>query len=153
MVGSAPEMSDLETPTGLQQLQAIVDGLAPPAPIQKLLSFDLEEVGEGRAAFTCSPTAAMRNPMGSVHGGIAMTLLDSAAGAAVHTTLRAGQGYATLETKVNLVRAITPDTGEVRAEGTVVHRGGRVATAEGRLTDRAGALLAHATSTCLILEG
>lgn len=146
-------MSDSGSLTGLQQLQAIVDGGAPAAPIQHLLSFDLAEVGEGRAVFLCTPTAAMRNPMGSVHGGIAMTLLDSAAGAAVHTTLAAGQGYATLETKVNLVRAITPDTGEVRAEGEVVHRGARVATAEGRLTDRAGALLAHATSTCLILGG
>jgi uncharacterized protein (TIGR00369 family) len=95
----------------------------------------------------------MRNPLGSVHGGIGMTLLDSATGAAVHTTLPAGQGYATLETKVNLVGAITPDTGEVRAVGNVVYRGGRVATAEGRLTDRSGALLAHATSTCLILGG
>jgi uncharacterized protein (TIGR00369 family) len=146
-------MSGSETLTGLQQMQAIVDGTAPPAPIQVLLSFELTEVGEGRAVFLCTPTAAMRNPLGSVHGGIAMTLLDSAAGAAVHTTLPAGQGYATLETKVNLVRTITADTGKVRAEGTVIYRGGRVATAEGRLTDGSGKLLAHATSTCLILGG
>jgi uncharacterized protein (TIGR00369 family) len=143
-------MSGSEASTGLQRLQAIVNGAAPPAPIQTLLSFDLAEVGEGRAVFLCTPSAAMLNPLGSVHGGIAMTLLDSATGAAVHTTLSAGERYATLETKVNLVRAITPDTGEVRSEGNVVHRGGRIATAEGRLTDRSGALLAHATSTCLI---
>ncbi len=147
------DMLGSEVRSGLQQMQAIADGIAPAAPIQALLSFELAEVSEGRAVFLCTPTAAMRNPLGSVHGGIAMTLLDSAAGAAVHTTLPAGHGYATLETKVNLVRAITPETGEVRAEGTIVHRGRRVATAEGRLTDRAGALLAHASSTCLILGG
>jgi len=140
-------------PTGIQQMQAIAEGRAPAAPIQTLLSFDLVDASPGGAVFACTPTAMMANPMGSVHGGVAMTLLDSATGAAVHTTLAAGQSYATLETKVNLVRAITPETGEVRAEGTVVHRGGRVATAEGRLTDAAGKLLAHATSTCLILGG
>jgi uncharacterized protein (TIGR00369 family) len=146
-------MSNVRSPTGLEQMQAIADRRAPAAPIQALLGFDLVDVGEGRAVFVCTPTAQMENPLGSVHGGIAMTLLDSAAGAAVHSTLAADQSYATLETKVNLVRAIRAATGEVRAEGTVVHRGGRVATAEGRLTDPAGKLLAHATSTCLILEG
>lgn len=146
-------MSGIASPTGLQQMRAIAEGRAPAAPIQTLLSFVLTEVDEGRAAFVCTPTAQMGNPMGSIHGGIAMTLLDSAAGAAVHSTLMAGQSYATLETKVNLLRAITPDTGEVRAEGTVVHRGGRIAMADGRLTERAGKLLAHATSTCLILGG
>jgi uncharacterized protein (TIGR00369 family) len=146
-------MSANSSPTGLEQMQAIADGRAPAAAIQGLLSFDLVKVGEGRAVFVCTPTAAMRNPMGSVHGGVAMTLLDSAAGAAVHSTLAAGQSYATLETKVNFVRAISHDVGEVRAEGAVVHRGGRVATADGRLTDPTGRLLAHATSTCLILGG
>ncbi len=130
---------------------AIARGSAPAAPIQALLGFDLSDVGDGSAVFVCTPNAQMRNPMGSVHGGIAMTLLDSAAGAAVHTTLAPGQAYATLETKVNLVRAITTDTGQVRAEGKVVYRGGRVATAEARLTDGSDSLLAHATSTCLIL--
>jgi uncharacterized protein (TIGR00369 family) len=146
-------MSASSSPTGLEQMQGIADGRAPAAPIQGLLSFDLAEVGEGRAVFVCTPTAAMRNPMGSVHGGIAMTLLDSAAGAAVRSTLAAGQSYATLETKVNFVRAISHDVGGIRAEGAVIHRGGRVATAEGRLTDPTGRLLAHATSTCLILGG
>ena len=146
-------MPEHPSATGLEQMQAIVDGRAPAAPIQDLLSFDLVEAAPGRAVFVCTPTEQMANPMGSVHGGVAMTLLDSAAGAAVHTTLAAGEGYATLETKVNLVRGITAQTGAVRAEGTVVHRGKRVATAEGRLTDAAGKLLAHATSTCLILGG
>jgi uncharacterized protein (TIGR00369 family) len=145
-------MSDASSPTGLEQMRAIVEGRAPAAPIQTLLNFVLFEVAEGRAVFVCTPTTEMGNPMGSVHGGIAMTLLDSAAGAAVHSTLMAGQSYATLETKVNLVRRITPDIGEIRAEGTVLHRGGRIATAEGRLTERAGKLLAHASSTCLITE-
>ena len=146
-------MSKGDSRTGLQEMQSIAAGTAPPAPIQDLLGFRLAHVDRGRAAFLCTPDASMRNPMGSIHGGIAMTLLDSAAGAAVHTTLAAGEGYATLETKVNLVRTITPDTGEVRADGTVLYRGGRVATAEARLTDRTGGLLAHASSTCLILGG
>jgi uncharacterized protein (TIGR00369 family) len=138
-------------PSGLEQMQQIAQGSAPPAAIQHLLEFDLVEVAEARAVFECRPSREMLNPLGTVHGGIAMTLLDSACGAAVHTTLAPGQGYATLETKVNLVRPITPDTGAVRASGAVVHRGGRIATAEARLTDGSGALLAHATSTCLII--
>jgi uncharacterized protein (TIGR00369 family) len=91
------------------------------------------------------------NPIGSVHGGIALTLLDSAMGCAVHTTLAAGVGYTTLEVKTNFVRAITGETGVIRCEGTVVHRGSRIATAEGRITDAAGKLLAHGSTTCLIL--
>ena len=139
-------------PSGLERMRAILEGRAPAAPIQALLGFDLVEVAEGRVAFVCTPTAQMANPMGSVHGGVAMTLLDSATGAAVHSTLAAGQHYATLEMKVNLVRVVTAETGEVRAEGSILHRGSRVATAEGRLTDAAGKLLAHATSTCLIMD-
>ncbi len=146
-------MSNDESASGLEQMESIVDGSAPPAPVQGLLGFRLSEVGEGRATFTCTPTAAMLNPLGAVHGGIAMTLLDSACGAAVHTTLPPGAAYATLETKVNLVRVITPETGEMTASGRVIHRGGRVATAEASLSDPSGALLAHATSTCLILAG
>jgi len=139
--------------TGLEQLLAIRDGIAAPAPIQGVLDFDLVEVGEGAASFRYRPAAAHRNPLGTVHGGIAMTLLDSAAGAAVHSTLAAGSGYTTLETKVNLVRAVRPTTGPLIAEGVVVHRGARVATAESRLVDANGKLYAHATSTCLILGG
>ena len=145
-------MTTDELPTGLHQMRAIADGSAPPAPIQELLGFTLVEVGEGAAVFECTPLSTMLNPLGSVHGGVAMTLLDSACGAAVHTTLASGEAYATLETKVNLVRAMTPDTGAVHASGKILHRGGRVATAEAHLTDRSGSLLAHATSTCLILS-
>jgi len=145
-------MSDTQQPTGLEQLVAIRDGAAPPAPIQELLEFDLVEVGDGTAAFAYRPDARHRNPLGTVHGGIAMTLLDSAAGAAVHSTLGAGAGYTTLETKVNLVRAVRPTGRPLRAEGAVVHRGRTIATAESRLVDAEGALYAHATSTCLIMQ-
>jgi len=137
--------------TGLQQLLAIRDGTAPPAPIQEILDFELVEVSEGSTRFRYRPAAAHRNPFGTVHGGVAMTLLDSAAGAAVHSTLAPGSGYTTLETKVNLVRAVRPTTGPLLAHGTVVHRGATIVTAESRLCDTDGKLYAHATSTCLIL--
>ena len=123
----------------------------PVAPIAELVGFDLVELGEGRASFELDPGERHYNPLGTVHGGIAATLLDSAMGVAVHTTLGEGETYTTLELKVNFVRAITQDTGPVVATGSVIHRGGRVATAEARLTDRDGRLLAHGTSTCLIM--
>ncbi len=145
-------MTTKEIQTGLQQLEAILYGAAPPAPIQGVLGFDLVDVTEGTVAFRYRPDARHLNPLGTVHGGVAMTLLDSAAGAAVHSTLSGGSGYTTLETKVNLVRVVRPATGPLLAEGSVVHRGGTIATAESRLLDVDGALYAHATSTCLILH-
>jgi uncharacterized protein (TIGR00369 family) len=102
--------------------------------------------------FEGTPALEHYNPLGTVPGGYAATLLDSCMGCAVHTTLPKGVGYATLEFKVSLVRALTADTGRVRAEGKVVSSGRRVATAEGRLTDADGRLLAHATTTCLVFE-
>ena len=138
--------------TGLEYMKAIVDGSHPPAPIQELMGFDIVEAEEGRTLFSLRPGAQHLNPIGVVHGGFAGLLLDSCMGAAVHTTCAEGEAYSTLETKFNLVRAITPDAGEVLAEGRVVHRGRRVATAEGfvrRASD--GKLLAHGTSTCMIL--
>jgi len=107
-------MNDTTTPTGLQHLVAIRDGRAPAAPIQAVLDFRLVRVSEGSAAFLYRPVAAHRNPLGTVHGGVAMTLPDSASGAAVHSTLPAGRGYTTVETKVNLVRAVRPTTGPLR---------------------------------------
>ena len=136
---------------GIEFLRAIRDGELPPAPIQNLMSFHLAEVDEGRVVFVAEPGEQHFNPIGVVHGGLAATLLDSATGAAVHTTLALGEGYTTLETKFNLVRPMSVETGEVRAEGTVIHRGGRVATAEGRVTRADGKLLAHGTSTCMIV--
>ena|SRR5271154_218823 len=145
-------MTTTDEQTGLLQLLAIRDGTAPPAPIQELLDFDLVDVTEGTATFRYRPDARHRNPLGAVHGGVAMTLLDSAAGAAVHSTLGDECSYTTLETKVNLVRAVRPTTGPLLAEGSVVHRGRTVATAESRLVAEDETLYAHATSTCLILH-
>jgi uncharacterized protein (TIGR00369 family) len=137
--------------SGIEFMAAIRDGDIPPAPMQELLGFSLDEVGDGRVVFSAVPGELHYNPIGVVHGGVAATLLDSAMGAAVHTTMAAGEGYTTLETKCNFVRAITAATGRVLAEGRVVHRGGRIATAEARLTaERDGKLLAHGTSTCLL---
>jgi uncharacterized protein (TIGR00369 family) len=115
------------------------------------LDADLVEVGEGRAVFVAEPNARQLNPLGTVHGGIALTLLDSCTGCAAHTTLPAGVGYTTVETKGNFVRAITPDTGPIFAEGKVVAVGRTIITAEGRITDSTGRLLAHGTSTLLVL--
>jgi uncharacterized protein (TIGR00369 family) len=137
--------------TGLEAMRAITAGAAPAPPIAELLGFDLVEVGEGRAVFELDPAERHYNPLGTVHGGVAATLLDSAMGCAVHTTLGEGEAFTTLELKVNYVRAITEATGRIVAAGSVIHRGGRVATAEGRLTDEDGRLLAHATCTCLIM--
>ena len=108
---------------------------------------------QGHVAFTAEPGEQHFNPIGVVHAGLAATLLDSAMGAAVHSTLAQGEGYTTLETKFNLVRAVTPEGGEIRCDGQVVHRGGRVATAEGRVVRVGdGKLVAHGTSTCMILS-
>jgi len=138
---------------GLEFLRAIRDGRLPPPPMAALLGFQLVEVDPGHAVFEVVPGERHYNPIGVVHGGLAMTLLDSAMGCAVQTHMPAGAGYTTLEAKTNLVRAITGDTGKLRAIGKTVHVGKRMATAEGRLEDAAGKLYAHATTTCLVLGG
>jgi len=138
--------------SGLEYLRAIQRGGIPAPPIALTLDFLLDEVEEGRVVFSLHPGEHHYNPIGLVHGGVAATLLDSAMGSAVHTTLPPGVGYTTVEMKVSLLRPITLDTGPVRATGTLLHAGSRTALAEGRLTDAAGRLLAHATSTCLILR-
>jgi uncharacterized protein (TIGR00369 family) len=138
--------------SGMEYIQAIFAGDLPAPPIATLMGFRGVEAEPGRALFEMEPGPQHYNPIGSVHGGIALTLLDSAMGCAVHTLLEAGVGYTTLEVKTNFVRAITADTGVIRCEGTVIHKGSRVATAEGKLTDAAGKLLAHGTTTCLILR-
>ena len=136
---------------GIEFLRAIRDGRLPHPPICALLGYRLTEVESGHAVFEIAPAEQHYNPIGVVHGGIAMTLLDSAMGCAVQTCMPAGGGYTTLEAKTNLVRAVTADTGALRAVGKVVHVGKRVATAEARLEDREGKLYAHATSTCIVL--
>jgi uncharacterized protein (TIGR00369 family) len=138
--------------SGMEYIQAIIGGELPAPPIAELVGFRLVEAEPGRAVFEMEPGPQHYNPIGSVHGGVAMTLLDSAMGVAVHTLLDAGVGYTTLELKTNFVRPITSDTGLIRCEGNILHSGSRVATADGKLTDANGKLLAHGTTTCLILR-
>ncbi len=135
---------------GLGFLRAIIDGVLPQPPISEILGFHLIEAEPGRAVFEGLPELRHYNPIGTVHGGFAATLLDSALGCAIFSTLNKGDGWTTLELKFNLVRPLTKDTGPVRAEGRIVHRGRTVATSEGDLKDGAGKLYAHATTTCMI---
>ena len=140
--------------TGLKFLERIRDGDLPPAPIQRLLGFELAEVDEGRIVFRLTPGEQHFNPIGTVHGGIAGTLIDSATGAAVHSTLPQGMGYTTLETGFKLLAPIRAGDGPIRCEGRVVHRGSRVATADARVTRESDErLLATGTSTCLLIGG
>ena len=136
--------------SGMDYVQAIFADELPPPPIAVLMGFRGVPAEPGRAVFEMEPGPQHYNPIGSVHGGVALTLLDSAMGCAVHTLLEAGVGYTTLEVKTNFVRPITADAGVIRCEGIVIHSGSRVATAEGKVTDPAGKLLAHGTTTCLI---
>jgi uncharacterized protein (TIGR00369 family) len=136
---------------GIEFLRAIRDRRLPAPPIAELLGFTLVEVEPGYAVFEVTPGERHYNPIGVVHGGLAMTLLDSAMGCAVQTQMPAGGGYTTLEAKTNLVRAITAETGRLRAIGKLIHLGKRIATAEARLEDVAGKLYAHATTTCIVL--
>ena len=138
--------------SGLEYMHEMIAGRIAVPPIMKLLGYRLAQVAEGLAVFECEPREQHYNPIGVVHGGLAMTLLDSAMGCSVHTRLPAGTGYTTLETKVNLVRPITGTTGLIRASGRVIHLGGKTATAEARLEDAAGKLYAHGTTTCIVLS-
>jgi uncharacterized protein (TIGR00369 family) len=139
--------------TGLELIDDVFSGKLPPPPVTEALGFIGVEAKEGWAAFEGDPAEYMYNPIGVVHGGWAVTLLDSAMGCAVHTTLGVGERYTTLEVKANFVRPITVDTGRVRCEGVVVHRGGTVATAEAKLVVKSsGKLLAHGSTTCLIIK-
>jgi len=144
-------VTDVASLSGLEVMRLIAAGALPPPPIAALLGMDVEEVGDGFATFTLEPDERMLNPIGSIHGGIAATLLDSCMGCAVHTTLPAGAGYTTAQLNLHYLRAMSPGMGTVRAIGTVLHRGRRQSTAEAKLVDRDGRLLAHGTTTCLIL--
>lgn len=137
--------------TGLELMRAIIAGRLPRPPISLTLGFTLNEAFEGRAVFEGQTGEYLYNPIGTVHGGFAATLLDSCMGCAVHTTLPAGMAYTTVELKINMVRPILSTTGPVLAEGKVIHAGGRIATAEGRLVAKAdGKLYAHGSTTCLV---
>ncbi len=138
--------------SGLEALRFLLAGNHPPPSIGATLGFTLAEVDDGRAVFVGDPSDRILNPLGIVHGGWALTLIDSCTGCAAHTTLPAGVGYTSVETKTNFVRAITPETGQVRAEGLVLSRGRSIITTEGKLTDSRGRLLAHGTSTIMVLR-
>ncbi len=138
--------------SGLDYLKALQAGEIAPPPIAVLMGMWISEVSEGRAVFAAEPAEYHYNPIGTVHGGFAATMLDSALGCVVQSVLPAGTGYTTLELKVNYVRSLTSRTGTVYCEGKIIHLGGRVATAEARLTDASGKLYAHGTTTCIILK-
>ena len=145
-------LETLRSVSGLELLEGLVSGRFPAPPIGRIMGFYLTEVRDGEAVFTCTPSMDHYNPIGSVHGGLAGTLLDSCMSCAAQTKLQRGQGYTTLEYRVHLVRGMTTETGPVRAEGKLVHFGRRIATAEGRIIDAKGRLYAHGTTTCLILD-
>jgi uncharacterized protein (TIGR00369 family) len=138
--------------SGLEFVQGLVDGTLPLNLLAQTLGYDLTEAGSGHVVITVTPSDAHLNPYGTVHGGLVATLLDSCMGLAAQSTLEKGLGQTTVEFKIALMRPITPETGPIRAEGVVLHRGRRIGTAEGRLTDAQGRLLAHGTTTCLIFE-
>ncbi|MET7630438.1 PaaI family thioesterase [Streptomyces sp. NBC_01724] len=136
--------------TGLQFLREIATGRLPSAPIAATLDFTLDEAEHGRVVFSLVPGEEHYNPIGSVHGGVYATLLDSAAGCAVQSTLPSGMGYTSLDLTVKFLRPVSVDTGRIRAVGTVTSSGRRTALAEARLLDEKDRLLAHATSTCML---
>ena len=137
--------------TGLDALQAMIDGKIPPPPIAQMMGFTLVEVRHGFAVFECEPAEFHYNPIGAVHGGLACTLLDSALGCAGHTTLPNGVGYTSVDLNVRYLRPITHESGVLRATGRVLKPGRRVIFTEGELTDAAGRVVAAATSSLLVL--
>ena len=149
--GTVPAARQKEM-SGLEFVQGLVDGILPLNTMAQTLGYDIAEAENGRVIVTAVPRDAHLNPAGTVHGGLAATLLDTCMGLAVHSTLEKGVSQTTLEFKISLVRPITAETGPIKAEGVVITRGRRVGTAEGRLTDGNGRLLAHGTTTCLIFQ-
>ena len=155
--GSAKQYGNVSRETlksvqGLELLQGMIDGRYPGPPIAELMDFAVTELGPGRAVFVGHPSRKHYNPSGTVHGGYAATLLDSAMGCAVHTLVPKGQGFTTLEIKVNYVRALFENSGEIRCEAHVINMGRTVATADGKIVDGKGKLIAHGTTTCLIFD-
>jgi uncharacterized protein (TIGR00369 family) len=146
LAAEAMEMS------GLEYLQAAQQRHVSVAPIASLMGYELAEVREGRVMFTVSPDEYHYNPLGVVHGGLLATVMDSAMACAIHTTLPRGEGSTTVELHINYVRAVTTQIGRLRCEGEIIHRGGRIATAQARVVDETGLLYAHGTTTCLIFR-
>lgn len=148
--GGVVPLETLMSQSGLEFLQAMIAGKIPQAPMAATLGFRLIEAAHGSATFEGLPEFRLYNPIGTVHGGFAAAMLDSALGCAIFSTLAKGETWTTLELKLNFVRPLNKDTGPVRAEGNVIHRGRTVATSDGTLKDGAGKLYAHATTTCMI---
>lgn len=146
----APRSERMATLSGLEVLRLVTSGELPQPPMAHLMAIRLVEIENGKAVFVGTPEEFHYNPLGTVHGGFGATLLDSATGCAVHSTLNAGDIYTTIEFKINFLRPLTHATGEVRGTGTIVHAGRTTALAEGRVEDAAGKIYAFATSTCLI---
>ena len=138
--------------TGLEFVQGLADGTLPLNTMAKTLGYEIAEAENGRVLVMAEPQDIHLNPAGTVHGGLAATMLDSCMGLAIQSTLEKGIGSTTLEFKISFIRPITPETGLIKAEGTVISRGRRVGVAEGRVTDSRGRLLVHGTTTCLIFE-
>ncbi|KYK43740.1 PaaI family thioesterase [Bradyrhizobium sp. 191] len=136
--------------SGLEFVKGLADGTLPLNTIAQTLGYDVVEAERGRVVVAIVPTGAHLNPAGTVHGGLTATLLDSCMGLAIQSALDKGTGQTTLEFKVSLLRPITPETGLIRAEGKVLNCGRRIGTADGRVTDAKGRLLAHGTTTCLV---
>lgn len=145
-------LEKLKQLSGLELLQGMRDGVNPQAPIGHEMGFHAETVELGRVVFAGLPSRRFYNPIGTVHGGYALTLLDSCMSCAVQTHLPAGKGYTTIEVKTNFVRAMSDKTGKVYAEGKAIQVGSRIGTAEGRITDEKGNLIAFGTTTCLIFD-
>lgn len=150
-IGIVPRETALAE-TGLQLLRGMIEGRHPAPPFAATTGCWLAEADEGRAVFKGAPSEGFLNPLGGIHGGWTSGILDSAMACAIHSTLKAGEGYGTVELKVHLVRTILPTSGELTCEGRLVHRGATMATSEGYLRDAAGRLLAHGTETCLIFD-
>lgn len=146
----APGAAQLAELTGLEFVRGLADGTYPAPPIAKLMGFELAEVEPGHVVFECEAGEQHYNPIGTVHGGLACTLLDSALGCAVQTTLQQGQGYTSIDISVSYLRPILADSGRLRCEGTVTKPGSRVAFAEGRLVDGRGRLVATASSSLMV---
>src|SRR3989441_2836218 len=138
--------------SGLEYMRKMMTGELPPSGMVQLLGLKLVEVSEGRAVFTVQPDERHYNGLGIAHGGLAAALLDSALGCAINAMMPAGKVFTTLEMKINYVRPITRERGELRCEANIIHAGGRVATAEGRITDEDGKLYAHGTATCMLFR-
>jgi len=149
-VDPRPQASQALTMSGLDYLQAMLDGTIPPPPIASHINLEMVSVSRGVATMAATPDESLYNPIGSVHGGFFATLLDSVCGCAVQSTLPAGQAYTSLDLNVSFLRGITSDTGRVVAEGRVTKPGSRAAFVEADIKDAEGRLLATATSTCLV---